>query len=128
MKSLIPKAQRLWPEMKSLDFDKQFDEMMDMMSLDRGERSYVTQEGHLVLHIDVPGFNRDNIHVNMVNGVLKVQGDRTIEMDGLENRRTVNKEYSVGTVEDIEATVKDGVLTIRLLPYKRVERREIEVK
>jgi HSP20 family molecular chaperone IbpA len=83
------------------------------------DTSYTTdKEGQTVLQIDVPGFNKDNLKVEISEGVLTIQGET--------ETRKIFKQYTMGSVQDVNASIKDGVLSLTLVePEKTSTRVEI---
>ena len=94
---------------------------------------------HYILDADVPGFNTDDIDVTLEDGVLTISGERKHE----EKREGENYHYTErrtgrfsrslrfpdGVKEDgIDATLKDGVLTVMVAKPAEVQPRRIEVK
>lgn len=88
-------------------------------SLFNTDTSYtVDEKGQNVLQIEVPGFNKENLKVEISNGVLTIQGET-------ENRK-VFKQYTMGIVQDVKASIKDGILSLTLIePEKDTTQVEI---
>lgn len=96
-------------------------------------------EGHYFVEADVPGFGTDDVEVTLEDGVLTIKGERKHEekRDG-ENyhcleRRTGRFSRSVRLPEGVkhdtvEASLKDGVLTVKVAKADEVKPRKIEVK
>lgn len=71
--------------------------------------------------IDVPGFNEKNLNIEVVDGTLTIKGET-------ENRKFFKQYYSNDiNIDDIEATIKDGVLTLSL-KIQKVEPKQISIK
>jgi len=91
----------------------------------------------VVLVTDVPGVDESHLDVTLDKDVLTIRG--TVEQPNWEGYTPVQMEYAVGnyervfTVSDdvdrdgIEATVKDGVLRLRLPKTTQSARRKINV-
>lgn len=76
--------------------------------------------------IDLPGFNKDEIHLELSNGYLTISTEKTLEKE--ENRRgkmlrqeryagTMQRSFYVGeyiTEEDIRASYENGVLHVTI--------------
>ncbi len=88
---------------------------------------------------DVPGFARDDIDVTFENGLLTLSGERknTETREGenyhITERRVgrFSRSFRIaeGVKEDsVEASLKDGVLTIKLAKADDVKPRRIEVR
>jgi len=95
-----------------------------------------TDDGFIVT-LDVPGARRQDISVDLRENELMVSGDiKEIERKGVlrrQNRQVGRFEHRIvlpGKVnaEGVEATLKDGVLTVRMAKAKGTESRHIEVK
>lgn len=84
------------------------------------------KEYEYVIKVDLPGFSRDNIHLDFDQGVLTVQASRKQEShEKDEDGSFLRKERSSGSYvrrfmlnrvddEKINATFKDGVLAVTL--------------
>ena len=88
---------------------------------------------------DLPGVDPKDIEITMENGVLTIKGERnseaTEEKDGYKRVERVSgtfyRRFSLpdsADAENIEATGKDGVLTIALPKHEKVQPRRITVK
>jgi HSP20 family molecular chaperone IbpA len=78
----------------------------------------VNDDGNTVLEIDVPGFNKSNLRVEIADGILSVYGQT--------DSRKINKQYSIGNIENVEASIQDGILKLTLMePAKRVKKIEL---
>ena len=82
-------------------------------------------EDHYEMHIDLPGFKKDQIQLQLNNGYLTITAAKGLEEDGKDKAgRIVHQErytgsmqrsYYVGeslTEEDVKARFEDGVLTL----------------
>jgi len=90
----------------------------------------------LTLVIDMPGVPNEGLRVNLENNELSVYGKVNVEAPGEE----VYSEFSVGDYsrsflvseyidrEKIDATLKDGVLRLRLPKVEAVKPRKIDIK
>lgn len=60
----------------------------------------------IVYTIDVPGFNKENLSIEISNSVLLITGET-------ENRK-IDRKYGIYHIqyESVEAEVKDGILTL----------------
>lgn len=94
------------------DFESIFGNMFD--SIYKSDN-----EGNMVLELEVPGFNKDNLQVEIADGLLTIQGEN--------GSRKVFKRYTIGNVEDVKANIKDGLLTLTLIEaQKQVKRIEFQ--
>lgn len=89
-----------------------------------------------VVEADVPGAKRDDVTVELEGNELHIAGEvKERERTGVvrrQTRRTGRFEYRVSLPEAVdpervEATLAEGVLTVRVTKTKRSERRRIEV-
>jgi HSP20 family molecular chaperone IbpA len=72
-----------------------------------------------VFELEVPGFNETNLDVEFANGILTVKGTREVKEEGCyAGRREIYKRYTVGPHENVDASVKDGILKLTLKPSK----------
>jgi HSP20 family protein len=96
-----------------------------------------TQDAYLV-DVDVPGVKREDINVELLgNNELVVTGElKETEREGLfrkRTRRTGRFEYRTTLPQDvqadnIEATLADGVLTLRVPKAETAKPRRIEIR
>ena len=130
----------LFDDMFDFDFDKEFDRMMrplygkhaqNMMKTDVRET-----DNSYELDIDLPGFKKDEISVQLDNGYLSISASKGLDKDeenknGKYIRReryagSMNRTFYVGsqlTQQDIQAKFEDGILKIRV-PKKDVQQIE----
>lgn len=76
----------------------------------RDYRRFVDADGNVSFEIDVPGFNKDTLNVEVADGFLTVRGN--IKTDNME--RNIFKRLAIGDNEDVHAEVKNGLLTVDL--------------
>ena len=130
----------LFDDMFDFDFDKEFDRMMrplygkhsqNMMKTDVRETGNSYE-----LDIDLPGFKKDEITVQLDNGYLSISASKGLDKneekkDGKYIRReryagAMNRTFYVGdnlTQQDIQAKFEDGILKISV-PKKDVQQIE----
>ena len=130
----------LFDDMFDFDFDKEFDRMMrplygkhsqNMMKTDVRET-----EDSYELDIDLPGFKKDEITIQLDNGYLSISAAKGLDKDEEEKnskyiRReryagSMNRTFYVGsqlTQQDIQAKFEDGILKISV-PKKDVQQIE----
>lgn len=97
---------------------------------------YYETDGAHVVRVDLPGFERDQLEVEVEDGVLLVRASRSATREG---RDYHHKERPVGKferalplpdgadVENIEARLADGVLEVRIPTGSRESGRRIDV-
>ena len=130
----------LFDDMFDFDFDREFDRMMrplygkhaqNMMKTDVRET-----DNSYELDIDLPGFKKDEIKVELDNGYLSISAAKGLDKDeekkdGKYIRReryagAMNRTFYVGdnlTQQDIQAKFEDGILKISV-PKKDVQQIE----
>ncbi len=130
----------LFDDMFDFDFDREFDRMMrplygkhaqNMMKTDVRETGNSYE-----LDIDLPGFKKDEITIQLDNGYLSISASKGLDKneenkDGKYIRReryagSMNRTFYVGsqlTQQDIQAKFEDGILKISV-PKKDVQQIE----
>ena len=130
----------LFDDMFDFDFDKEFDRMMrplygkhaqNMMKTDVRETGNSYE-----LDIDLPGFKKDEITIQLDNGYLSISASKGLDKDeenknGKYIRReryagAMNRTFYVGdnlTQQDIQTKFEDGILKISV-PKKDVQQIE----
>ncbi|MBN1342980.1 MAG: Hsp20/alpha crystallin family protein [Phycisphaerae bacterium] len=137
--SLRP-GRSVWVDRWGADVGRAFDQL-----LGTGEKAFAPyrvdaweDEHNVYLAADVPGFQKDELDISVEDGVLTISGDRKGEserkdehyhvrerrFDRLERRFRLPE--SVGSGE-VEAILKDGVLTITLKKAEASKPRKIDV-
>lgn len=93
----------------------------------------------LVLKLEVPGINKDDLDINLENRTLTVRGERKFESEEKEENfhrierrfgsfvRSFTLPATVDT-ENVDATTADGVLTITLAKKPEAKPKQIAVK
>jgi len=79
------------------------------------------------LFFDVPGFNKENLKVEMEGGVLYIDGKRTYKLNGEDTEKTISQKFRIGqeyNPDNIEATIEDGILTVFVSNYKKTEKKK----
>ena len=101
-------------------------------------------DGGYELSVDLPGFKKDQIQLQLRNGILTVTAAKGVESeDKNDNGRIVHQERYTGsmsrsfyigehlTEEDVKARFEDGVLTLSFPkeePRKLPERKTIQIE
>jgi HSP20 family protein len=95
-------------------------------------------EDALTVVLEMPGVDRDNIDVNVENGVLMIEG--RIDFSKYEGLQPVYSEYNIGPFrrsfrissridqDKIKAEMRDGVITLTLPKAEEAKPRRIEVR
>jgi len=93
-------------------------------------------DDEILLYIDMPGVNKDDITVNIDNGKLSLSGVRKLETNGavqweefgdVEYQRVFSVPQTID-VEKVNAEMKDGVLRLHLPKSEAAKPRQIEIK
>ena len=91
----------------------------DLMKVDIKENNH-----DFYLFVDLPGFKKENLTLDLTNGYLTITGNKTIDKE--ENKKYIRKERFYGTVsrsfyvgdevkkEDIKAKFENGVLKLNI--------------
>ena len=91
----------------------------DLMKVDIKENDHDFE-----LFVDLPGFKKENLTLDLTNGYLTITGNKTIDKG--ENKKYIRKERFYGTVsrsfyvgdevkkEDIKAKFENGVLKLNI--------------
>jgi HSP20 family protein len=120
-----------------------FEKVLEMLNYERptykstkittqGAENYevdYTKDG-AYLFFEAPGFNKSNLKVEMENGVLHIEGERTYKMDGESKTKSISKQFNIGegyNPESVEATIEDGLLTVFVPNFKKQEKKRISV-
>jgi HSP20 family protein len=94
------------------------------------------QDDAYVLEADLPGVHREDVKVEQVGSELVISGEfKERERKGIlrkQTRRVGRFGYRISLPEqvasdNIEAKLKDGVLTVRVPKAQRAQRREVEI-
>jgi HSP20 family protein len=90
-----------------------------------------------VVEAELPGVKRENVNIELVGNELTITGKvKEREHEGAlrrQARRTGRFAYRVGLpaqveADSVEASLSDGVLTVRVPKAERAQRKKIEVK
>ena len=130
-------------------FDGWFDDFMPMFSRkEMKEFNSIMKtdvketEKDFILDVDLPGFKKEDVNLNLENGYLTISAKREHKVDN-ENRKEnfvrrersfgqFSRSFYVGDVEqdEIEAHLENGILTIKLPKEeeKKTKSNRIEIK
>lgn len=95
------------------------------------------QDNAYVIETELPGVEKNDVNIELVANELMITGEiKEREREGILRKRTrrIGRfEYRVRLPEqvdadNIDAKLKDGVLTVRVPKLERAERRQIQVK
>lgn len=95
------------------------------------------QDDAYVIEAEVPGAKKDDVNIELISNELMVTGEiKEREREGILRKRTrrIGRfEYRVRLPEqvdpdNVEAKLKDGVLSVRVPKHEQAERRRIQVK
>ncbi|MCP5048682.1 MAG: Hsp20/alpha crystallin family protein [bacterium] len=92
-----------------------------------------------VFKLDVPGLSRDDVNVEFENGVLSINGERKEEKEVKEENYHRIESYSGSfsrkfnlpknaDAKNIAATIKDGVLELRVAKAEEMKAKSIPIK
>ena len=129
--------------MSDIDLFSDFDHLVDRMFGSReGTRLWYRADiwednEHLHVAIEMPGLTPEDVNLSYEDGILRVEGEkkapeRTGEYHLAERRfGKFVRAFQLPNVVDpgsIEATFKDGILTIKLAKRPETKARHIEIK
>ena len=113
---------------EAFGMDGLFDRMFRDFDVMSGVVSYQTDENKMMFEIECPGFNKDNISVEVADGLITVIGKREIEGHHA-GSKSISQRISVGQPESVDAKLKDGILYIEATyPLKKKDKVEIKVE
>ena len=120
-------------DLRDRDWDWKFESIWNNFFTDFdsvfGDTKYLDENNNVVYEIEVPGFNKDNLSVEVVDGILTVKGDREDYSNAHAGKKSIHKRMSIAEAEDVEAEIKDGILYITLKkPKQEVSTKKIEIK
>jgi len=97
----------------------------------------VENENELLVYMDMPGVEKNNITVKLEKNVLQIEG--TIDMNGYSDLKPLYTEYNIGNYirqfelsnaidqSKIEARMDDGVLSLILPKVPEAQPRTIQI-
>ena len=83
------------------------------------DNSYNDEDGNMVYEMEVPGFDKENLKVEVSKGILSVKGESKASSEKSMFQNSIYKQITIGDLEPIDATVKNGILKMVFkLPVK----------
>jgi len=93
-----------------------------------GDARYKDDDGNTMYEFEVPGFNKDNLKVEITDNVLTISGKRETTDNSHAGAREVFKRMNLGvTSPNIDAVIKDGILYLSF-DNPECEKKEIVLK
>lgn len=91
-----------------------FDSVFSGTVMDRNKTSVAEKDGNIVVQMEVAGFSKENISIDLKDDVMTVTGEAKEETENQQMQRSFSKTFSVKGIdaEKISAKCKDGILTI----------------
>lgn len=126
------------------EFDKLFDDIWRMpTSLNNATRLpsldiYSEDDKHMVVEMQAPGFDKEDISINIRNGILEITGETTSSDEQKDKKRSYMMRESRASfarrvvlpeganADDISAELDKGILKITV-PVDRPEAKKIEI-
>ena len=147
VRSLINRSDRNAPFAPlSRVFEQFFDEpLLTLMPVQGGQQHGLAldlseDESTVIVRATLPGFSKDEVNVEVDNGVLTISGEHSEERtEGGENEKFYRRERRFGSVqrrialpvpvreEDAMAELKDGVLTLRIPKVQKAPAKKITI-
>lgn len=88
-----------------------------------------TKDGAYLL-FEAPGFNKNNLKVELEDGILYIRGSRKYKLNGEEMTKKIDKQFRLDSdynVDLIEATIEDGLLQVFVPGYQKKEKKKISL-
>ncbi|MBI9014328.1 MAG: Hsp20 family protein [Clostridiales bacterium] len=136
---------------RGLEVDKSFNEVFSMMdelfnnSLTQNERKttfkldVLDNDKEYIIEGELPGIQRENIHINFENNLLKISVEEKNE-ETIEEKNYIHRERKVVSMERvlkfkdinsdaIEAKLEHGILTVKLPKQEVIDtKKKIEIQ
>ncbi|MCI5120072.1 MAG: Hsp20/alpha crystallin family protein [Candidatus Electrothrix sp. AUS4] len=94
-------------------------------------------EGTFIIHAELPGVAKDDVQVNIENGVLTIKGEKKTRTEDTKRHRvecvygSFLRSFTLpqdADTEKVEATYKDGILSLTIPKQEQAKPKQIEVK
>ncbi len=116
---------RDYPEVNSNMFRSLWSDFDDVFN---DSVKYTDEEGNLVCEIEAVGFNKENLTVDVEDGIVTIKGTRKIGIEGnYVGQKALLKRMKLSGSEDVEASITDGILKLIVKSPKK-ESTKIELK
>lgn len=119
----------LWPEMERLE---------EAVGFRAPRVEVIDQDTEMLVRAELPGIRREDLHVEMTEGMLTIHGEKRRE-EKIDERNVLRSEIIHGTfsrtlslpsgldADHVKAEFENGVLTVHLPKLEKTERRQIEI-
>ena len=136
----------LWRPKYTTTFEKLFDEIFEEKGVSTYKRVFSPQMNvretaeKVIIEAELAGIDKKDVKVKYEDGILKISGEKKMERKEEKEQYYMreieygNFERSIPITDDyikadtIQATFKDGVLTVEIDKAEQKKAREIEVK
>ena len=85
-------------------------------------RKCCVKDNTVSYEFEVPGFNKDNLTVDIADGFVTINGEREVG----DSKRKIFERIQVGEVEDVKASMKDGLLTLKVI-YPEIDKKKVNI-
>jgi len=137
VRSLRRELDRFFEDVIPLRWFEEAEDVGEQLWAPRADMSET--EDKYVIHMDLPGVSKKDLKVNMEDNMLTINGDRKVDEthkgEGYYRReRAFGNFYRAFTIpkavneSKIEATFKDGVLTVNIPKVEKSKPHQIEIK
>ncbi|MCB2181851.1 MAG: Hsp20/alpha crystallin family protein [Desulfobulbaceae bacterium] len=100
--------------------------------------NFYEDEKYLTVYCMLPGIAENEINIKLHNNLLTIKGERQVDMDGSytvlrkeRNVKSFSRSFSLPIeidVEKVSATLKNGILTVKLSKAKNEKPKKISVQ
>ena len=126
MERMHKEMNRMFSDSMGRGLGSQSSGMLGRESLFDQQLDVQDEGGHYVVKMDIPGMQKNDINVEVKNGMLSVSGERSNETEEQKPNQFYRKERSFGKfsrkvplpddakADDVAADYKNGVLTVKI--------------